>query len=105
MKKTLVGILTAAMVLSVGAIGVFAAGKGTGRNFVDADDNGICDRAENVCRYVDADNDGICDNCGAYQNSGTSKNNFTGVDGSCHNHTEGHQGAGRGNGFCGRHNR
>lgn len=105
MKKTLVGILTAAMVLFVGAAGAFAAGKGTGSNFVDADDNGICDRAESICRYVDADNDGICDHCGAYPHSGASKNNFSGAGGGCHNHAGDHQGAGRRNGFCGKHNR
>lgn len=62
MKKTLVGVLTAVVVLSAGATSGFAACSGRWRNFVDADGNGICDYAGRTCRYIDADNDGICDN-------------------------------------------
>ena len=71
MRKTFVGVITAAMVLSIGATSVFAVGSGTGRNYVDADGDGVCDRADRVCSYVDADNDGICDNRGACQASET----------------------------------
>lgn len=40
-KKAVVGILAVSMVASVGAVSAFAAG--TGRNFADADGNGVCD--------------------------------------------------------------
>ena len=33
-------------------------------NFVDADNDGICDNGDTHCSsYLDANNDGICDNC------------------------------------------
>ena len=41
MKKIVAGILTALLLLSVTATGVFAAGRGSG--FVDADGDGLCD--------------------------------------------------------------
>ena len=41
-KKAVVGILAVSMVASVGAVSAFAAG--TGRNFADADGNGVCDK-------------------------------------------------------------
>lgn len=71
-KKAVVGILAVSMVASVGAVSAFAAG--TGRNFADADGNGVCDNysvEQTVSRaagalqkgsgqnFVDADNDGI----------------------------------------------
>lgn len=54
------------MVFSFETASVFAAGPGLGggRNYVDADNNGICDYADSGCVYVDADGDGICDTCG-----------------------------------------
>lgn len=70
MKKSIAGILTAAMVLSVGATSALAAGRGYGRNFVDANNDGICDYAEHACPYIDSDNDGICDNFGAGRGRG-----------------------------------
>ena len=71
------------MVASVGAVSAFAAG--TGRNFADADGNGVCDNysvEQTVSRaagalqkgsgqnFVDADNDGICDNYAVGQATG-----------------------------------
>ena len=67
------------MVLSVGVISAFATESEYGRNFVDADKNGICDFAGDFCRYVDADHDGICDNRGTGQNG--CANNFADADG------------------------
>ena len=43
MKKSLLGVLSTAIVLSVCATTAFAAGPGRGRHFVDADGDGICD--------------------------------------------------------------
>ena len=64
MKKILVVTLAVIMMMSIGTIGAFAMGYGGGRNYVDADGDGICDNAGNGRGYVDADGDGICDNAG-----------------------------------------
>lgn len=64
-KKTSCGILAAAIVLSAGITGVFAADKICGRNFKDADGDGVCDYAKNNCAYTDLDGDGVCDNFSA----------------------------------------
>ena len=67
-NRILTGALAAVLVLSVGATAAFAAGPRAGRgngNFVDADNNGVCDNRGNGNRnFVDADNDGVCDNRG-----------------------------------------
>lgn len=89
MKKAFLGVLSAAVVLSMCMATAFAAGPGKGRYFVDADGDGICDNAGNRCAYVDADGDGICDNYASGQSVGYGRG--------CH--------GGRGNGFwggCGR---
>ena len=67
MKKLMAGILTAAVVLSVGAASAFAAGHGQGRYFVDENGDGICDNQGSGCgRYfVDENGDGVCDNQGS----------------------------------------
>ena len=62
MKKILVVTLAVIMMMSIGTIGAFAMGYGGGRNYVDADGDGICDSAGSGRGYVDADGDGICDN-------------------------------------------
>ena len=82
-KKAVVGLLAVSMVASVGAVSAFAAG--TGRNFADADGNGVCDnysvektvsRAAGALQkgsgqnFVDADNDGICVNYAVGQETG-----------------------------------
>ena len=64
MKKILMGGVVIALVLTVGLTTVFAAG---GRNYVDANGDGVCDNRGTYCRYVDANGDGVCDN---YQNGG-----------------------------------
>ena len=58
MKKILMGTAIAALVLTVGVTGAFAAG---GQNYVDANGDGICDNRGNYCRFVDTDGDGVCD--------------------------------------------
>lgn len=61
MKKLLIGAAVTALVLTVGFTTAFAAG---GRNYVDANGDGVCDNRGSYCRYVDADGDGVCDNYG-----------------------------------------
>lgn len=82
MKRIFLGVLTSAVVLSLGATSAFAACHAVRRgpisvdsaicSFVDLDGDGICDNcgipcqcgalcAENGWNYVDADGDGICD--------------------------------------------
>ena len=69
MKKIRIAAITAAIVLALGVTTAFAAG---GRNFVDADGDGICDNrgAGLDCWYVDADGDGVCDNYGPGRRAG-----------------------------------
>ena len=73
MKKILAGMLTAALVLTAGTVGVFAAESQARGTYVDADGDGVCDNyGKYGCgarkgtgrgvNFVDADGDGICDN-------------------------------------------
>lgn len=64
MKKFLTSIVTMGLVLSVGSTTAFAAGSAWGRNFVDTDNDGVCDYYNASCQFVDNDGDGICDNFG-----------------------------------------
>lgn len=65
MKKLTAGILTAALVLSVGVTSALAATPSQRKHFVDADGDGICDNRNASYGYIDANDDGICDNRGA----------------------------------------
>lgn len=68
MKKAMTTIAALALAAGVCATGVFAAG----RNFRDANNDGICDNRTTLCAqgqcsswctgFVDADGDGVCDN-------------------------------------------
>lgn len=69
MKKILLRLAAAAIILSLGVTGVFAAGPGCGRHFVDEDADGVCDNAGSACAYVDEDGDGVCDICGTAHGS------------------------------------
>ena len=60
MKTVRTGILAAALLLTIGVTGAFAAGPGWGRH---AGWNSSCPAAGASCRY-DTDGDGICDACG-----------------------------------------
>lgn len=63
MKKITAGILTAVLVLFVGAASVFAARDDKDVHFADADRNRVCaERTEKECRFADDNKDGICDN-------------------------------------------
>lgn len=101
-KKAAVGVVAAAMVLTVGATSALAAAPEYGRNFVDADHDGICDSVGSSYRYIDADNDGLCDNRGKNKLAGTgSGRDFVDADGDgiCDNY-----GARKGRGYCGGRN-
>lgn len=56
MKKVVYVMVIVALVLSVGVAGVFAASETRGKNFIDANSDGVCDNA------TDEDGDGVCDN-------------------------------------------
>ena len=69
MKKLLIGAAVTALVLTVGFTTAFAAG---GRNYVDANGDGVCDNRGTYCQYMDANGDGVCDNYGTHcRNGGT----------------------------------
>ena len=46
MKKLFVGTVLTVALLTMGTVSAFAAGPGKGRNYVDANENGICDYME-----------------------------------------------------------
>lgn len=101
MKKMRIVALSAAVVLTLGITTAFAAG---GRNYVDANGDGVCDNygTGRGAYYVDADGDGVCDNRGANclyvdaDGDGVCDNYGTGLGGGHHG---GRWGGGRG---CGR---
>lgn len=88
MKKAVLGILSAAIVLSLCAATAFAAYP-CGRHhrstassrcaYVDSNGDGVCDvcgvkhanclSGKGTC-FVDSNGDGICDNCGSYHRCG-----------------------------------
>ena len=61
LKKIRTGILAAALLLSIGVTGAFAAGASCR---YDADGDGLCDNCGGGANYVDSDNDGVCDHWG-----------------------------------------
>lgn len=63
MKKILTCIAAMVLIISVSSLTVFAAGNGRGRNYVDNNNDGVCDNYNASCQFVDNDGDGICDNC------------------------------------------
>lgn len=112
MKKVLIGTLTVVLVLTAITAGAFAAGRGQGSRFVDADSNGICDNYAAYCKgtgygtgygagYVDVDNDGVCDNCGTNCQGTGCGLGFVDADndGVCDNYASGCQGTGCGSGW------
>lgn len=108
MKRIVLGVLAAGIILTIGATTAFAAGVHGGRArgaeagiclsdgacsmYVDADEDGICDNCASdhgVClnngncdNYADADGDGICDNQGAHCEDSTAWSGM-GHHGSC----------------------
>lgn len=130
MKKTVISILAVGVLISAATTSVFAAGSG--KNYTDSDNNGICDytkqqvvsctalcsslnnasaAAESVAsklvtnaKYIDADNDGVCDNYTGSGNGGGYVDSDN--DGVCDNYTGSGNGSGygSGNGNCGNGN-
>lgn len=92
MKRIVLSVLAAGMILSIGSVTAFAAGRHNGytggfcrgsgvcQNHVDLDCDGFCDDCAYVCvegcgSYADADGDGACDNrtagaCAGHHNCG-----------------------------------
>lgn len=74
-------------------------GTTTGRNFIDSNNNGICDRFEERGKttrgagFIDKDGDGICDN----RQGGNQKGNRQACDGTGFKHRNG---KGKGTGNC-----
>ncbi|MBQ7133328.1 MAG: hypothetical protein IJO20_02430 [Ruminococcus sp.] len=96
MKKTMIIVLSVVMIMCIAAVGAFAADRDRNRackeesavvcetqsctvncdeicdnkNYVDADNDGVCDNYSENCNntgadgknYADADSDGVCDN-------------------------------------------
>lgn len=68
-KKTVAGILAAAVVLAIGATSVLAAEPNQRKNYVDVNRDGVCDyygsdkegTETKGSAYVDANRDGVCD--------------------------------------------
>lgn len=84
MKRKSIGMLAVAgalaLVIGTGTTAL-AAGTGYGRNFSDANQNGVCDWAEDARRCADLDRDGICDYAGGVcqnRKGNGSCSNFTG---------------------------
>ena len=73
MKKLITVLLSILLIIAV-CITAVAAGR---RNFVDTDNNGICDNRNANCNsnFVDTDNNGVCDNRNANCNSSTKHHN------------------------------
>lgn len=96
MKRILLGVLAAGIVLSIGATTVFASGmhNGQGNAFCLS---GVC-QTSSCSNYVDADGDGLCDNCdGSHGVCPTgSCTNYVDADGDglCDNHSANHDGCG-----------
>lgn len=64
LKKTAVGMAMSVMMLSAGTASIFASEQEYGKNYVDENQDGICDHRGYNCDFTDTDEDGICDNCG-----------------------------------------
>ncbi len=58
LTKAAAGMAAAALLFSLGTVSVSARG----RNYVDANRDGVCDYCGTECSFVDEDGDGICDN-------------------------------------------
>lgn len=112
MRTVILEVLAIIISFSVTMAGSFAAAPEVRQNYVDADNDGVCDYYDNNCSY--ADNNGICNGngiCNDNSNCITAPNcgrYFTDTDGDgiCDNHTS-QQGTGNrhghGHGFRGGH--
>ena len=60
MKKLWIGILAFVIVLSIETTSVLAAGSEVRRNYIDADNNGVCDYFRTVCEHINTVRDNVC---------------------------------------------
>ena len=105
MKKIIILVSLIIVVLVIGTAAAFAGDGFHGRNFTDANGDGVCDNyvtGQCGAGFADTDGDGVCDNCGAEQCGA----GFTDADGDgiCDNRENGcgahlyHHGSGHGQG-------
>lgn len=105
--KKFIAIITAIILVCAVAVTASAYGRGkNGYNFVDKNNDSICDNRNENCNgsnFVDSDKDGICDNKAVTERGNAeapkgNRSNFvdSDKDGICDNRN----GAGRGNGCC-----
>lgn len=106
MRTVSLGILAIIIAISVMTPGSFSAGSETRRNYVDSDNDGVCDYSGNNCIYANTNENGICGGYGHGMTRPGCGRNFTDTDGDgiCDNYT-GEQPArnGHGCGFRGGH--
>lgn len=112
-KKAVIGVLAAVVIMSVGAISVFAVGPGRGQgsrqNYVDNDGDGVCDNytgSVQVSKQEEAlETEQVPEQEVIVENGqGTGRGqNFVDNDGDgiCDNYAGGGQGNGQGNRFRG----
>lgn len=107
MKKLLTGIAAFILVVSICSTTAFAAGCGRRRNYVDNDNDGICDYYNASCQFIDNDGDGICDNCATDACGKGTWYVDTDGDGICDNYSTdtSQNGSGIRRGHCGRQGR
>ena len=110
MKKIIILVSLVAVILVIGTAAAFAGDGFHGRNFTDANSDGVCDNyVTGQCGtgFIDADSDGVCDNYA----SGQCGNGYTDQDGDgiCDNrgyygggagHHGGNHSHGAGHGYC-----
>lgn len=107
MKKLLTCIVAMTLAISVSSTTALVNKCGRWRNFVDNDNDGVCDYYNTSSPFVDNDGDGICDNYGS--NSCGNGAGFVDADnnGICHNYTTNtsQNGSGFKQEHCGGHDR
>lgn len=107
MKKIIMGMLALLLVIPAGVPSVHAATNcpmetvcpQNGSNFVDANNDGVCDNWNGCANWADKNSDGVCDNCTGTHKSGC-RFTDTNKDGICDNrnatsskaHHSGHHG-------------
>ena len=70
MKKLMAGILAVVLLLTAGAAGVSAAGRGYGAGHHGAGQRAALTQGTHACCRVDGNGDGVCDLCGRVPGQG-----------------------------------
>lgn len=103
MGKTFLGFFSTLIALSMGTAAPIATVPAEERNYVNENSDSVYD---NICNFVDEDNNGVCDvyeaNQGNCSQNGCGRNYVDADnDGVCDNYTNGQgRGCGRGQGNC-----